>query len=252
MTATPEVYDDPASVADVLARLRRPLLLGTDVDGTLSPIVVEPGAARLAPGALDALRTLDADPSVTVAVVSGRPLVDLVGQFGLPTAFQLVGSHGAELGTSVPLDAGEQHRLDDVRRILAAVVVDTPGARLEDKPVAAALHVRGVDADPAATALSRARVALSGMPGITVHEGHCVLEVAVRLVNKTAAVALLRERLAPATIVFIGDDASDEAAFASLTDADVAVKVGPGPTVARWRLPSPFAVVELLALLASS
>ncbi len=130
------------------------------------------------------------------------------------------------------------------------MVADTPGAHLEDKPVAAAIHVRGVDADLAPAALARARAALSGVAGITVHDGHCVLEVAVRVVNKTAAVALLRERVAPATVVFIGDDASDEAVFASLTGADLAVKVGPGPTVARWRLPSPFAVVELLALLA--
>ena len=210
MTATPEVYDDAASVADVIARLGRPLLLGTDVDGTLSPIVARPDDARLAAGALDALRTLDADPSVTVAVVSGRPLVELVGQFGLPTTFHLVGSHGAEFGTSVSLDEGEQGRLDEVRRILAEVVADTPGAHLEDKPVAAALHVRGVDADLAPAASARARAALSGVAGITVHDGHCVLEVAVRVVNKTSAVALLRERVAPATVVFIGDDASDE------------------------------------------
>lgn len=250
MTTTQEAYDDVAAVAHALAHLGRPLLLGTDVDGTLSPIVARPDDARLAPGALDALSMLDADPSVTVAVVSGRPLVELVGQFGLPTTFHLVGSHGAEFGTSVSLDAGEQGRLDEVRRILGGVAADTPGAHLEEKPVAAALHVRGVEADLAPAALARARADLSEVDGITVHNGHCVLEAAVRVVNKTVAVALLRERVAPATVVFIGDDASDEAVFASLTGADVAVKVGPGATVARWRLSSPLAVVELLALLA--
>lgn len=245
-------YDAPLLVADVIGRLAQPLLLATDVDGTLSPIVVAPDAARLVPGALEALLALDADPSVHVAVVSGRPLVDLFGQFGLPDTLHVVGSHGAEFGASIPLDSAERSRLDEVRRILAAALVDAPGAHIEDKPVAAALHVRAVAAEVGGRVLQRARVALADMPGITVHEGHCVLEVAVRKVNKAAAVALLRDRLQPATVVFIGDDASDEGVFATLTDADVSVKVGPTPTLARWRVASPYAVADLLTHLAAA
>jgi trehalose 6-phosphate phosphatase len=49
--------------------------------------------------------------------------------------------------------------------------------------------------------------------------------------------------------VFFGDDVTDEKAFARLTDSDIGVKVGPGQTLARYRVDSPDDVASALAVL---
>src|SRR6185436_18847233 len=64
---------------------RTPLLIVTDFDGTLSPIVLEPTAARLVPGARSALRRLarraDAQPDrLRIVVLSGRAALDVAGR----------------------------------------------------------------------------------------------------------------------------------------------------------------------------
>src|SRR5258706_15809839 len=53
----------------------------TDYDGTLAPIVDDPGAAAPFPGAVEALRAL-ATRYGLVGVVSGRPLEFLASQLG--------------------------------------------------------------------------------------------------------------------------------------------------------------------------
>ena len=55
--------------------------------------------------------------------------------------------------------------------------------------------------------------------------------------------------LHPATVVFVGDDESDEHVMEHLEPGDVGVKVGGGDTAASHRLPSPFEVVEFLTAL---
>ena len=52
-------------------------------------------------------------------------------------------------------------------------------------------------------------------------------------------------------MVFLGDDVTDEKAFARLRDGDVGVKVGPGPSAAQYRVGSPEDVAEALAYLAA-
>ena len=243
-------FDDPEDVAEAIVRLPRPLLVATDVDGTLAPIAPRPEQAHLAPGALDALRALAAC-GVELAVVSGRSLAELRSQFGLDGIGHLVGSHGAESAHAVPLDQEEQSTLDAVVAVLEAIVAATPGARLERKPMAAALHVRGTTPDDAREALDAARAVLGSDVRVQIHEGHQVYEVAVRHVTKAGALAELRAALSPAAVAFLGDDRSDETAFATLGDGDVGVKVGLGPTAARWRVAAPADVVDVFRRLAA-
>ena len=56
------------------SRAAASLLVASDFDGTLAPIVSNPADARPLPGAADALRALAELPSTTVALVSGRAL----------------------------------------------------------------------------------------------------------------------------------------------------------------------------------
>ena len=47
-------------------------------------------------------------------------------------------------------------------------------------------------------------------------------------------------------MLFLGEDVTDEDAFAWLGDGDVGVEMGPGSTLARYRVDDPEAVVGLL------
>ncbi|MCU1500854.1 MAG: otsB [Ilumatobacteraceae bacterium] len=245
-----EGFDEPADIVEAILALPRPLLLATDVDGTLAPIAARPEQARLAPGALDVLLRLAARDDVELAVVSGRSLDELLHQFGLPPSLHLVGSHGAEMEHGAPLDDNETALLGGVTDALAEIAATAPGARVEHKPLAAALHVRGTTPDDATRTIAAARAMFGADSRVHVHEGHQVYEVAVRPATKATALAALRARLGPGAVAFLGDDRSDETAFVELGVDDVGVKVGSGPTAARYRLATPSDVVQVMQLLA--
>ena len=244
-------FDDPSVVVDELRSAPRPLLVVTDVDGTLSPIAPRPDQARLAPGALDALRAVAALDGVMLAVVSGRSLRELREQFGLLDAWNLVGSHGAESAVAGSLTAAETALRDELASVLGEIAAAVPGAMVEAKPVAMALHVRGASPEGAQQAMAAARAAYGDDARVAVHEGRAVYEIAVRPVTKAIALAELRRRLGPASVAFFGDDRSDETAFAVDGLVDIGVKVGTAPTLAQWRVADPTDVVEVLRRLAS-
>lgn len=242
---------DPRSLAALAARLQRPLLVASDVDGTIADITATPEAARLRPGAVEALRRIHR-AGHHVAVLSGRSMRELRGQFGLTDELVLVGSHGAETGRPATPTVRESAVLVAVEQILDRAARRAPGARLERKPFAVALHVRRADRAAGDEALASARAELDGAQALTFLEGHRVLEVSVRPTSKATAMAEIRRTMRPATVVFVGDDRSDEGVFAELQEGDLSVKVGEGDTLAEHRLRSPADVVEMLRALADA
>jgi trehalose 6-phosphate phosphatase len=234
-------------------------LIGADVDGTLSPIVARPEQARLLPGAADALDALAGRVDMWVVVVSGRPLDDLRHLFEIPKSVMLVGSHGAEFDLTASLDEApqpktgeERERLNDVTVMLERAAASLEGGWVEHKPFAVALHYRLSDPTAAGPVIADLDERLHRPGNLTVHHGHMVLEVAVRRTSKNGAVRFLRERLQPATVVFVGDDASDEHVMEHLEPTDVGVKVGGDDTAAPFRVPSPVEVVAFLSELAAT
>lgn len=98
----------PASVVRATRRISSAdrLLVATDFDGTLAPIVADPAAARALPDSVAALHALADLPNTTVAIVSGRSIADLHTLLGDPGALYLIGSHGAERREPPGGDAG--------------------------------------------------------------------------------------------------------------------------------------------------
>jgi trehalose 6-phosphate phosphatase len=238
----------PAGLAAALTEAagRRPLLVASDYDGVLAPLVGDPSAAVPTPGVGDALARVAGAAGVTVALVSGRGVADLQRVSGLEGPYRWVGSHGAEYGG--PLADALAGRRDALADRLAPLVAAVPGARLEVKPASVAVHVRQV-ADPAAAAALLASADAAADPSLTKKPGKAVLELAVTDADKGSAVARLREELGAAAVVYLGDDLTDEDVFRRLGPGDVGVKVGEGETAAGHRVADPDGALAALRLL---
>lgn len=232
------------------------LLVALDFDGTLAPLVDRPEDARALPDARAAVGALVQLPRTPVALISGRAMESLLHVADPPDAVFLSGSHGVEtrLGGPVEVTLIEQEKRDlaTIRAILEGVVARHPGTRLEVKPAGFALHDRGVPTDIAAAAQADAHSRIvSALPSVTERHGSHVLEFSVRSTTKGDAVRMLRAHARATAVVFVGDDVTDEDAFRELGQGDLAVKCGPGETVAPHRVADPPQVAALLARLAA-
>ncbi|MFI5954977.1 trehalose-phosphatase [Cryptosporangium sp. NPDC051539] len=226
------------------------LLVSTDYDGVLAPIVNDPARAFPLPASVDALQELAALPSTSVALLSGRALVDLSRLSGLAGEALLVGTHGVEFddGFAIPPEAEalRARLLAELRPMVAAV----PGAALEEKIASVAVHVRNADPDAGEKLLIQVADALGREPGVQSTAGKKVLELAVVETSKGTALDVLRDRTAADVVLFAGDDVTDEKAFAVLRPGDVGIKVGPGDTAAGYRVDDPEQMAGVFALLA--
>lgn len=243
-------YDDPTALAALVRDLPPPRLLGLDVDGVLAPIVRHAAEARLAAGVGAVLSRLAAEDGWRVVVVSGRSLDDLA-RFGFPAGLTVVGSHGMETADApLELTPAETERFDRLG-VLARHAVDAAGhgAWLEAKPASVTVHVREADAARGRRALAELEEAVGEVEGATSIAGSEVLELFARTAGKGEALRSLRGQFSAASTIFVGDDITDEHAFAVLGPGDVAIKVGDAPTVAAHRLRDPEAVVEWLRAL---
>jgi trehalose-phosphatase len=243
---------DPELRAAVARIARVPLLLiACDYDGTLAPIVEDPTRAVPLPEAVTAVRALAALPQTTVAVVSGRALRDLAALSRLPSEVRLVGSHGSEF------DIGFVERLApelvDLRaRLLAElqqIARQRPGVRLETKPASVAVHMRAAAPEVAAEVEQAIRLGPAAWPDVHVTHGKAVIELSVISTHKGTAVDALRTTLSASAVLFIGDDVTDENAFANLHGPDVGVKIGPGQTRAPFRVGDPLEAARVLGML---
>jgi trehalose-phosphatase len=241
-------YDEPAALARDVAAQRRPLLIGLDVDGVLAPIVGHAAEAHLLDGSGPAVSAVATHPDVHVAVVSGRSLEDLT-RFGFGADVTVVGSHGMEVRGRhmIELDPDEVDRLATLRDLANdAASLAGEGSWVEEKPASVVLHVRQADGQAGTAALDHLRDRASEIDGVVVKPGSAVLELFTRSADKGQAMTRLTGETGAATTVFVGDDVTDEDAFAALRPGDVSVKVGNAPTVAGRRLRDPDAVLQWL------
>ncbi|MFC5993750.1 trehalose-phosphatase [Pseudonocardia hispaniensis] len=224
------------------------LLVALDFDGVLAPIVSRPSAARPLPESARAVQGLAALPHTTVVLVSGRGLADLAAVSGLAAPVQMVGSHGGEFSDNPGgfLDDDQKRRRSELIAELSRLVNGAPGVALEHKPAGVAVHVRNADPATGARVLDAVRAGPAARPGIHPTEGKAVIDLAVVQVSKGGALDVLRERSNAGAVLFVGDDVTDEAAFARLRPGDVGVKVGDGPSLARYRVAEPPDVAVLL------
>ena len=120
-----------------------------------------------------------------------------------------------------------------ITRALADVADGVDGTLVEEKPTSTALHVRNADPEARPAVLDAVRSGPSTWDGVRTVEGKQVIELLISPTDKGGAVEALRERFRPDRVVVLGDDVTDEDAFAALGPDDLGIKIGAGATVAR-------------------
>lgn len=224
-------------------------LVAFDFDGTLAPIVGDRRAAAMRPATLALLRRV-AERYPTI-VVTGRARADALGRLRGVGLRAVVGNHGAEPARAGP---GARRWRGQVRawaRALGEVARKLPGVEIEQKELSVTAHYRHA-ADPerarrlllhAAAALGGGRVVggkrvVSVLPAGAPHKGHALADAA--------------RRWGARRVLFLGDDETDEDAFAHpLGVPATMVRVGARQgSRAGWFLRDQVEVDQLLEVLA--
>ncbi len=230
------------------------VLVASDFDGVLAPLVVDPMASRPLPGTIESLRGLAALPATYAAVVSGRDLETLTQLTGLAGSdVTRIGSHGGESSAAdaaAALTDDQRAELDAVTAELEEVTAAHSGAGLEHKPAAVVLHTRRMADEASARDAEAAALEVTARhTGLHVLHGKHVVEVSVVRADKGTALVALRDEVGADAVAYLGDDVTDEDAFRALGPDDLTVKVGPGETAARFRVGSVEEAARALRLL---
>jgi trehalose 6-phosphate phosphatase len=233
----------PASeelVDALIARLERArsALLMLDYDGTLAPFHVDPAQARPYPGVTEVLDAIMHDAGTRVVLISGRRAGDLRALLGVRTQPEVWGSHGWE--RLRPNGALSVERVPQIA--LDALITAS----------SIALHWRGLPQERVSQLRAVVKNdwnALCRTAPLALLEFDGGLELRVTGRTKAdAALAVLGECERDTPAAFLGDDTTDEDAFAAIQGRGLAVLVRPQlrPTAAQVWLQPPHELIAFL------
>jgi len=197
------------------------VLVAFDYDGTLAPIAARPEDAHMRRDTR-ALLTSVARAYPTV-VISGRALADVTAMLNRVPLWHVYGNHGLEPPSqwSDP-DPDTAAWIAQLRPHLPAEL----GVRIEDKRYTVTLHFRGAtDRDRAVAAIE---TAVDALPDVSVLRGKEAINLLPRgRGDKGVALAQARDIFACHHAIYVGDEDTDEAAFATGGDRTLAIRVEP-------------------------
>ena len=234
----------------VRRRLRsaRRVALFLDFDGTLVALRCHPDQVRLESSLRKLLHRLAGSRKVTVSVISGRRRADIQRRINVP-GVRYLGLYGWETEGDLFQTCASAGLVLRARCLLRDGPGKLPSIWIEDKGLGLAVHYRGA----APGAVRRARLMVGRIlgplkPHLYLQRGKKVWEILPReIIGKGGAVQALLANASRSTLpIYIGDDASDESAFAQL-EPGVTVRVGPPRrSAARYRLRDPQEVRRFL------
>ena len=226
-----------------------------DYDGTLAPFREERDKAVPYPGVRELLTTISRETATRLVIISGRAIDDLLPLLGLDPPPEVWGCHG-----------WEQLREDGYRPALRLPVTAKEGLQkaaswvsdhdldkyCEQKPVSLAIHWRGL-ADKVREKL-RHQVNTGWNPlakayNLELHPFDGGLELRCPGRDKGTAIREIKGEFAPHTVVaFLGDDLTDEDAFAEMEEVGLGILVRDiaRSTRAHLRISPPEELLEFL------
>jgi trehalose 6-phosphate phosphatase len=196
-----------------------------DIDGTILDIAPTPGEVIVPQSLRQTLTRLSRKTGGALALVSGRSLGNIDGLFA-PLRLPAIGGHGAEIRLSADeaTESERAHVLDSaLRERLAELAVDAPGVLVEDKGYSMAVHYRLAPEQE-----GRVKEAVAAIKAdwpkepIEVLPGKSVVEIKPASFHKGAAIRELMQHkpFAGRRPIFVGDDITDESAFAVMPEFD--------------------------------
>jgi trehalose-phosphatase len=225
-------------IEEILKRtaISTPVALFLDFDGTIVRIRRKPELARLSPARRKILENLS--QRLFIAVISGRSLADIRAQVGIP-GLTYAGSHGLEISFR-----GIEWRhpgCAEVIDILPSLVTEIesrlhslPGLFIENKGCSAVVHFR-LTPPGFHGKIERAieEVVFPFQNKLLVTRGKMVLEIRPAFTwNKGSAVHKIGKMAGVwghHPLIYIGDDSTDEDAFAAFSAKDISIHVGKEP-----------------------
>ncbi|MGZ5917709.1 MAG: trehalose-phosphatase [Methyloceanibacter sp.] len=226
-------------MAKALPHLAADAAFFIDFDGTLVAIAARPDLVRVEPGVIALLRRLAGRFDGAVAVVTGRSLAT-VDALLAPLKLPIAAEHGSVRRDAAGLVHGDSQSAATIALVAARLeplVEANPGLLLERKTASVALHYRQRP-ELGQICAEAVRAATANLAELSVLPGKMVYEVRPQGADKgTAVEAFLGEApFAGRVPVYIGDDLTDEHAFAAVNAlGGVTIKLGEGETLAQYR-----------------
>lgn len=255
------VLPDAVEYFDQLEHWRdqRPLAVFLDFDGTLAPIVDQPGDAAMSEAMKSAVRELSR--RAPVAIISGRDRPDVEARADLDDLVY-AGSHGFDIGGRGHDETLSQAEavLDDVDRAereLEQRHGSTQGVILERKRFSIAVHYRQVEDPCVVEQIGITVERLAEQTKLRKRTGKKVFELEPDIDwDKGKALLWLLDNMPSVQpgerfLIYIGDDVTDEDAFAALRGRGAGVRVGEeiSDSLADYRVSTPEDVRVLLSRL---
>ncbi len=261
VTLPPLVPDPKAHASDVLmnpcySRLPKEALSGNkklvfflDYDGTLTPIVDKPELAVISEEMRQTVARLA--KAHTVAIVSGRMREDVEKMVGIKDIFY-AGSHGMDI--SGPglflLEPRVKETAPLVEKVIATLSSDLEGLEgvlIEKKKISVAVHYRLLKDEKRLPEIEgRVRQIVDENKALRLMHGKKVFEILPDIPwDKGQAVRWIMDALKVSwegsSVVYIGDDVTDENAFRVLRTRGTGILVAEGPrsSCAHFQVASP-------------
>jgi trehalose-phosphatase len=206
------------------------VLLLSDYDGTLTPIVSRPEEAVLSLPVEEKLHILAQKPMYSIGIISGRSMEDLKKMVAIEGIYY-AGNHGLEIEgpalkyVSEPARAA-QSLIKELSKKIASSLANVPGVIVEDKGLSLSVHYRLVSPEEENTVaetfrrltrppLSDGRIKVTSgkkvyevRPPIDWHKGKAIETIIGKIKSALSLESILT--------VYLGDDITDEDAFRTL------------------------------------
>ncbi|MFZ0294686.1 MAG: trehalose-phosphatase [Candidatus Sulfotelmatobacter sp.] len=253
-----KVEDPKAEIQSFLQTVGRApkSLLMLDFDGTLAPFRRDRMMVSPYPGISSLLQEIRATGKTRIVIVSGRNATEIIPLLAIEPHLEIWGCHGLQrikVDGSVKVSA-----LDEPTWTALLAAEEWLGSQqlqnaAEFKPGSIAVHWRGLSENKAQdihrrVMLGWAKIAQqSGMDLLHFDGG---VEIRSTKANKGVAVrTLLSEMKSPVPAAYLGDEITDEAAFATINGSGLSILVRAEwrPTAARLWLRPPREVLDFLS-----
>jgi trehalose-phosphatase len=234
MDRYPPSWAESVEAAGLWRRLRTAAqcLLMLDYDGTLAPFQEDRFRAVVYPGVEERLATLSGLTRVHLVLVTGRPARELRAILPASTIADIWGSHGREQLTAdgsyklFALDSVQQATLHHVAREMAAIGFPET---LELKPSSLAVHWRSCEPPMQEEIRARIQTVYDNLPEpgrlhLLPFDGGLELRSSDRT-KGTAVRQILGQEPAGIPAAYLGDDLTDEDAFAAIGNRGIPILV---------------------------